>query len=171
LKGYNIDDGWYSYDFYLYDVNGDGRKDLIVGEEYGTSKIVPTTHVYMHIGKKYVECELSGDIEAVSGKGEIKTSYRGNGASPIGEFCSWGENIYRISSKGKVTLVMSYDGYANENIITGETEESSDNYYINSKETTEKKYNAKLKKYTFKTVKVKKSYNLTTDNIKKVFGS
>jgi hypothetical protein len=137
--------------FNLYDVNNDGRKDLVI-LDYGNG-IMQYTTIYMHIGSSYKEVYFDGEMTSYGKKG-VKAVY-GMTNGMTGTVASTETTVYNISKKGKLTtkLVQTKDNINN-----------SSTYKVNGKKSNAKKYKAALKKYSFTKVKWK---DLNDDNIKK----
>jgi hypothetical protein len=146
----------------LYDINNDGRKELLVSGPLGVQQAYQTV-VYSYDGSKFHKTCLPGEVVNVSKKG-IETC---NGFYS-GSLYNWEYTVYSINTKGKESLKLTCDF---------ETDLSTDSekytyYNSKSKKITEKSYNKQYKKYKFKKVgKDVKEYSASSKkNILKQLG-
>lgn len=156
----------YSPKFFVYDVNGDGHKDVIVTGAVGL-RSATFSEVYMHVGKKYVAVPISGTPKAVSSKGIY---------SVLDDYSMAGAIRYHtcyacvVNRSGKITTENSYNttkmfydvatgkNYKNGKLIQKE--------YLNvkGKKISKSAYDKSVKQVNKKKVKM---YKLTSANIKK----
>jgi hypothetical protein len=130
--------------FVLYDVNGDGRKELLVSDKSSGSM------VYGYDGKNFHKAYLSGVVVGVSKKGVVTKDVNYN------ETC-----VYSVSKKCIGTLKLAYSNVGIARITKN-----------GEKEISKSSYNKLYKKYKFKTVgkSVKKYSAKNKKTILKVLG-
>ena len=58
----------YNAQFFVYDVNGDGHKDVIVSGVLGI-RTMTFSEIYMHVDGKYKVIPIRGTVQGVSSKG------------------------------------------------------------------------------------------------------
>lgn len=151
-------------EFSLYDLNNDGRKELIVNGWAG-SKAENVCIIYSPKRNKYVKSALAGGVQKVSAKGVYATEYSQSGA---GMYSCEIEYVYQLDADGKAYRVLSkstdweYDLNAGKDRITGISYYKSKN--DKDSKITKKMYRSALKKYKFKKVKM---HAITIENIRK----
>ena len=151
-------------DFILYDINKDGRKELIVSGVVGP-KAEDVSIIYSPKKNKYIKTVILGRVEKVSSKGVYTSDWCQSGA---GLYHSEMRYVYKIGSSGKAYMVLSeytdseYDMRTKKDKITGVGYFK----YNDGKETkiTKKKYQSLIQKYKLKRVYMRL---ITTENIKK----
>lgn len=84
--------------FVLYDINGDGKKELIVSGPLGMRSAM-FSRVYTHVNKKLVHYDFDGEITGVSKKG---MRFDQNDYEGAGEVFYDDTRIYVLSKKGKL---------------------------------------------------------------------
>ena len=161
-KQYIEDTGHSIYDdasFILYDINGDGYKELIVSGPLGL-RCAFFSIIYSYDGKKFHKTEtINGEVSAVSKNG-ITFTYDDYAQAGIERYHS--VTTYKLGSKGKLTkkineyLETRFDEY------TAKDDTVDHSYYkiVNDKEVkiTKKIYKKAYQKYKFKTVGYNYSY-------------
>lgn len=151
-------------EFLLYDVDKDGRKELIINGYVG-GKSEQVSIIYCHKKNKYVKTVMLGHVEKVSSKGIYTSDIATSGA---GYNFYESRYVYRLNSDGKAYEILNKS-------VTSEYSPSIDDYKTTSikyykckgeKETkiTKKRFNALLEKYKLKHANM---HQITTENIKK----
>ena len=161
----------YAYDsitkFTLYDLNGDGRKDLIISPCYfpaGSSEPL-CTYIVMKAGKKYVSKKMSGEF-VKAGRRSLLLEYsvttctkewvQGKGRGYLDR-----RTLFKISKRGKIVLKAEYrheKNYSSAPFTTSYNDGNKNNIGV-------EKYNKLIKKAKLKKLSFKK---MTYKNIKKV---
>lgn len=157
----------YNARFFVYDINGDGHKDVIVSGLLGL-RTMSFSEIYMHVDGKYKVIPIRGTLQGVSSKGinVIENDYSG-----AGEEYYYSRIAYKFDKHGNITAENSY------NTVTLYYDAKKNKEYKNGKVISKKYLNAsgkKIKKSTYKktlnqTNKKKnvKMYDVTKANIKK----
>lgn len=157
----------YGARFFVYDINGDGHKDVIVSGVLGL-RTMSFSEIYMHVDGKYKVIPIRGTLQGVSSKGinVIENDYSG-----AGEKYYYSRIAYKFDKHGNITAENSY------NTITLYYDVTKNKEYKNGKIISKKYLNAsgkKIGKSTYKktlnqTNKKKnvKMYDVTKANIKK----
>lgn len=136
--------GMYGAEFILFDVNNDGRKELLVSGAYGQRNIM-TTMIYGYDGRKFHRTGINGEVNGVSPKGIsiLATNY-----DDQGQYYYFDTYVYTVDRKCKLTKK-----FYNKMTTNIQTNKESDKYYNSSgKSISEKSFNSAYKKYKFKTV-------------------
>lgn len=154
--------------FTLYDVNGDGRKELLISGALGL-RSATFTIIYSYDGKKFHHTEVRGTLTKVSSKGFFTDSddYEQAGAITYSD-----DTCFTLTKKGKAkekyqeSIVMEYDSEKETYNVT------SHNYYKykDGKQTAIKKaaYKKGVKSFEFKKIGKKvKAYEINDENISK----
>jgi hypothetical protein len=153
--------------FVLYDVNGDGRKDLLVSGPAGAHGNMQTI-VYGYDGKSFHKTDmLEGKVVGVSSKGIATYASGGSSAYSGGT----GTNVYYINKKCKSTLKLSY--FAEYNYMTRPNGALAYTYTGSGGKTiTKSSYNKLYNKYNFKKVgkSVKKYSGTSKKKILEILG-
>lgn len=151
-------------DFILYDIDKDGRKELIVGGVVGP-QAEDVSIIYSPKKNKYIKTVILGRVEKVSSKGVYTSDWCQSGA---GLYHSEMRYVYQLDSSGKANMVLSkytdteYDMGDKKDKITG----VGYSKYNDGKEIkiTKKKYQSLIQKYKLKKAT---TYLITTENIEK----
>ncbi len=152
----------YSTRFYVYDINGDGHKDVIVSGALGLRDLT-FSEIYMHVDGKYKVIPIRGTLKGVSSKGlnvqedDYEMSY--DGAATY-----YSRVVYKFDKHGKITAEYSY----NTETVYSDTEDKKE--YVtyldaNGNKISKSKYKKALKQTNKK--KNVKMHKLTKRNIKK----
>lgn len=152
-------------DFLLYDINKDGRKELIVSGVVG-SQAEDVSIIYSPKKNKYIKTVILGRVEKVSSKGIYTSEWCQSGA---GLYHSEMKYVYQLYSSGKANMVLSkytdmeYDMGTQKYKTKGA---GYSKYSGGKKETriTKKKYQSLIQKYKLKKAT---THLITTENIKK----
>ena len=157
----------YSAQFFVYDINNDGHKDVIVSGALGL-RTMTFSEIYMHVDGKYKVIPIRGTLNGVSSKGlnVIENDYSGAGAERYHSRIA-----YKFDKHGNITAEHSY------NIDTLFYDVSTNTEYKKGKILSKKYLDAngkKISKSTYKktlqqTNKKKnvKMHEITKANIKK----
>lgn len=151
--------------FSVYDINGDGHKDVIASGQSGAHTF--SSKIYMHVDGKYKVIPILGSLQGVSSKGlnVIYTDTIGAGATRY-----YSRIAYKIDKHGKITAENSY------NIVFVLYDATKNKVYkkpkIQSKEYLNaegKKISKSVYKKTLKQTNKKKvnKYDVTKGNIKR----
>lgn len=152
--------------FALYDLNGDGHKDLIL-EGAGGPKGYTQTYVYLHIGKEYKEVYLDGGICKLSPKGIQVNSEYSSGAGAEHDMC---QTVCKIDRNGNLARLLQHV----KSIMFYDMQ--TDTVYEKGKVTDNQFYKGENKVSASEFMKLYKSYqlkkwngynSLTEENIKK----
>lgn len=154
-------------EFALYDLNRDGRKDLIVSPCYPSvaSSDPFSTYIVMKVGKKYVSKKLKGDFVKAGSRAllleySVKTYGKESIVKGVGHLDR--KTLFKISKKGEFFLVAEYrheiDNYIDASYITSYNDGKGNN--IGAVKYNEFIKKAKLRKLSFK--------KMTSANVKKV---
>ncbi len=132
-------------DFMLYDINNDGRKDLIISGPFGLRSVFGTV-VYSYDGKKFHCTTKRGDVAGISKKGiELyDRDYEG-----IGEIIYESVVVYQLNTSGKLKEKTMSDS------VTNMIESSLEKKYYKYNNSGKK---IKISKSAYK--KLRKKYNL-----------
>lgn len=140
---------WNRYAFY--DLNKDGKKDLLL-EGYAGSPGSDVTHVYLHIGKQYKKVELGGSVFGVASKGFlVKEEYRsGAGAEHYINEC-----VYEMKRDGSINCRLRHDkSWMYFDSSTGTVYEdgklTGNTFYRDGKKCSASEYKKAYKKYKIK---------------------
>lgn len=89
----------YNPEFYVYDINGDGHKDIIVTGRLGL-RTMTYSEVYMHVNGKYKAIPVRGSLYGVSNAGiyTIEDDYSSAGAVRYHTL-----STYKFSKHGKIS--------------------------------------------------------------------
>lgn len=89
----------YNPEFYVYDINGDGHKDIIVTGRLGL-RTMTYSEVYMHVNGKYKAIPVRGSLYCVSNAGiyTIEDDYSSAGAVRYHTL-----STYKFSKHGKIS--------------------------------------------------------------------
>lgn len=151
-------------DFVLYDINNDGRKELIVSGVVGP-KAEDVSIIYSPKKNKYIKTVILGRAEKVSSKGVYTSEWCQSGA---GLYHSEMRYVYKIGSSGKAYMVLSEHTDSEYDMGTKKYKTTGVGYskYNDGKETkiTKKKYQSLIQKYKLKRVYMRL---ITTENIEK----
>ena len=153
--------------FFVYDVNGDGHKDVIAIGFLGT-KNTGTSNIYMHVDGKYKVIYIRGAVSGVSSKG-VNDYWEYKEGS--GEKRDIVKTAYLIDKHGNITTANSYS--VSKLFYDKSTGKIYKKGKILSKEYTDKdgnKISASTYKKTLNKTNKKKSINtyfVTNANIKK----
>lgn len=126
----------YGAKFFVYDINGDGHKDVIVSGALGLrSKCL--SEIYMHVDGKYKVIPIDGVLSGVSSKGLnfVDEDYSGAGAIRY-----YARVAYKFDKHGKIISADSY------NIETMYYDTASGKEYPDGKVTSKTYLNKKGKK-------------------------
>ena len=145
--------------FLLYDINNDGRKELIVGGPLGL-RCAFFSIIYSYDGKKFHKTQtINGEVSAVSKNG-IAFTYDDYSHAGMERYQS--VTTYKLSSKGKLTqkLIENWEGRFVGNSDKIKTVKHNYHRTSNNKEAkiSRKTYNKEYKKYKFKTAGQNYSY-------------
>lgn len=91
--------------FYVYDINGDGHKDVIVSGALGL-RTMTFSEIYMHVDGKYKVIPIRGTLNAVSSKGiyTIEEDYTNAGAERYYSYV-----VYKFDKHGNIIAEYSYN--------------------------------------------------------------
>ena len=148
-------------EFLLYDVNNDGRKELIVSGPLGLRSAFFSI-IYSYDGKNFYKSEtIEGEVTGVSKKG-IEFTY--NDYSGAGEERYDTISIYKLSSKGRITEKLREYSESEMNLPSGIVKEKV-HYYskvIDNKiiKINKKEYKKIRKKFSLKTTGTNYSYEM-----------
>lgn len=95
----------YGATFYVYDINGDGHKDVIVSGALGLRSMT-FSEIYMHVDGKYKAIPIRGTLSGVSSKGlNVKEhDYAYAGAERY-----YSRVAYKFDKHGNITAECSYN--------------------------------------------------------------
>lgn len=151
-------------DFVLYDINNDGRKELIVSGVVGP-KAEDVSIIYSPKKNKHIKTVILGRVEKISSKGVYTSEWCQSGA---GLYHSEMRYVYKIGSSGKAYMVLSEYTDSEYDMGTQKYKTTGAGYfkYNDGKETkiTKKKYQSLIQKYKLKRVYMRL---ITTENIEK----
>lgn len=151
-------------DFILYDINKDGRKELIVSGVVGP-KAEDVSIIYSPKKNKYIKTFILGRVEKISSKGVYTSEWCQSGA---GLYHSEIRYVYQLDSSGKANMVLSKYTDTEYDMGTQKYKTTGAGYfkYSGKKETkiTKKNYQSLIQKYKFKKAT---THLITTENIEK----
>ncbi len=94
----------YGAEFFVYDINGDGRKDVIVSGALGL-RDKSLSEIYMHADGKYKVIPIDGKLKGVSAKG---LNFVDEDYSGAGEIRYYSRTAYRFDRHGRMIAADSY---------------------------------------------------------------
>lgn len=151
--------------FYVYDINGDGHKDVIASGQSGAHSF--SSEIYMHIGGKYKVIPIRGTLSGVSSKG---LNVIENDFTDAGAIRYYSRIAYKFDKHGKITAENSYNTvmilYDREKNKTYSPAKVTSKKYLNA---DGKKISKAVYKKTLKQTNKKKNvktYEVTNENIK-----
>lgn len=158
-------------DFMLYDLNNDGRKELIVTGPLGL-RIKFGTVVYSYNGKKFRHATADGEAFAVSKKGIEINDHDYQGA---GEVYYKTVTTYTLESNGKLkpriteSESWNYEGKTLSKGYYKHKKGSPDKYNFlgNASKISKASYNKARAKYKLKKIKKNDMHTVSASNIKK----
>lgn len=95
----------YGAQFFVYDINGDGHKDVIVSGALGL-RTMTFSEIYMHVDGKYKVIPIRGTVQGVSSKGlnSIENDYTYAGAERY-----YSRIAYKFDKHGNIIAEHSYN--------------------------------------------------------------
>lgn len=157
-------------EFLLYDMNGDGRKELIVGGMLGL-RCASFSIIYSYDGKKFHKTEtINGEVSAVSPKG-IAFTYDDYSQAGIVRYHE--VSTYKLSSKGVLTQKLNEYLETKTDTETWKERTVKHNFCKlesnKEKKISKKAYTKAYKAYKFKTVGNNFSYEENGKTITRKF--